>query len=241
MIMTSFHSKKLILNYHDAVLYESDKAILESPTAWLNDACIHFYLTILQQQFPNVKFMDPSVITFLMHQCDDEDLDDFSSGFDKDCDMYFIPINDVHGNTNSWQHQGNGSHWSLLIAIPGTATTTTRSDSIRYAHLDSVSGSNARVAQAVAAVMDKVLGDRGRGGCAVSVVEVWTPQQFNAHACGLHVLYTAKILAKDQFTSIENWETTLVHSKLGKPAFDLEIRQEILAMAVELSHGYKTR
>jgi hypothetical protein len=142
-----------------------------------------------------------------MHQCDDEDLDDFSSGFDKDCDMYFIPINDVHGNTNSWQHQGNGSHWSFLIAIPGTATTTTRSDSIRYAHLDSVSGSNARVAQAVAAVMDKVLGDRGRGGCAVSVVEVWTPQQFNAH---VRADYT-------YFTPPKFWpKINLLRSKTGK-------------------------
>lgn len=232
-MMTFVHSNKLILNYHDAVLYESDKEILESPTAWLNDACIHFYLTILQQQFPSVKFMDPSVITFLMHQCDDEDLDDFSSGFDKDCDLYFIPVNDEHGNTTSWQQEGSGSHWSLLIVIPGTTTTS----SIRYAHLDSVSGSNARVAQAVAAVMGKVLGDRG----AVSVIEVCTPQQLNAYACGLHLLHAAHTLAGDQFTSVENWETALANSTLGKPAFDLDVRREILAKAVEHSHAYRTR
>jgi Ulp1 family protease len=225
------HSNKLILNYHDAVLYESDKNILECPTAWLNDACIHFYLTILQQQFPNVKFMDPSVITFLMHQCDADDLEDFSSGFDKDFVMYVIPVNDGHGNTTSWQHEGSGSHWSLLIVIRGTGTT-----SMRYAHLDSVSGSNARVAQAIASMMAKVLGDRG----AVSVGEVRTPQQLNGYACGLHSLYAAKIIARDEFTSVENWETALENSKLGNPAFDLEMRRYILAKAVELSQAYRT-
>lgn len=39
---------KLLLNYHDAVLYESDLSLLECPTAWLNDAIIHFHLTRLQ-------------------------------------------------------------------------------------------------------------------------------------------------------------------------------------------------
>lgn len=38
-----------LLNYHDAVIYPSDLALLDSPTAWLNDACINFQMARLQQ------------------------------------------------------------------------------------------------------------------------------------------------------------------------------------------------
>ena len=41
---------RLLVNYNDAVIYTSDLAILDLSTAWLNDACINFQLTRLQQQ-----------------------------------------------------------------------------------------------------------------------------------------------------------------------------------------------
>ena len=41
---------KHLLNYHDAVVYPSDLALLNSPTAWLNDACINFQMTRLQHR-----------------------------------------------------------------------------------------------------------------------------------------------------------------------------------------------
>jgi hypothetical protein len=41
---------KLLFNYHDAVIYASDLSILDCPTAWLNDACIHFQMTRLQHK-----------------------------------------------------------------------------------------------------------------------------------------------------------------------------------------------
>lgn len=41
---------KQLLNYHDAVVRASDLALLDSPTAWLNDACINFRLTRLQHR-----------------------------------------------------------------------------------------------------------------------------------------------------------------------------------------------
>ncbi len=39
----------LLLNYHDAVIYASDLALLDSPTDWLNDACINFQMKRLQR------------------------------------------------------------------------------------------------------------------------------------------------------------------------------------------------
>ena len=41
---------RLLVNYNDAVIYTSDLAILDLSTAWLNDACINFQMTRLQQQ-----------------------------------------------------------------------------------------------------------------------------------------------------------------------------------------------
>ena len=40
---------KPLLDYHDAVVYPADLALLDSPTAWLNDACIHFHMARLQR------------------------------------------------------------------------------------------------------------------------------------------------------------------------------------------------
>eukprot|EP00578_Thalassiosira_sp_NH16_P022821 CAMPEP_0181104694 /NCGR_PEP_ID=MMETSP1071-20121207/15569_1 /TAXON_ID=35127 /ORGANISM="Thalassiosira sp., Strain NH16" /LENGTH=309 /DNA_ID=CAMNT_0023187919 /DNA_START=110 /DNA_END=1036 /DNA_ORIENTATION=- len=101
-------TKEHFLNYRDAVIYPSDLAILDSPTAWLNDACINFQMTRLQQTQDERRnaakedeseqkrqkkgaddgdgersdlledlFIDPSVISFLVHQLneDDEDYD----------------------------------------------------------------------------------------------------------------------------------------------------------------------
>ena len=41
---------KHLLNYHDAVIYPSDLALLDSHTARLNDACINFQMTRLQHR-----------------------------------------------------------------------------------------------------------------------------------------------------------------------------------------------
>jgi hypothetical protein len=52
---------RLLVNYNDAVIYTSDLAILDSSTAWLNDACINFQLTRLQQQQRD-RISDVSVV-----------------------------------------------------------------------------------------------------------------------------------------------------------------------------------
>lgn len=218
--MTSFPPNNFILNYHDAVLYNSDVKLLSGESEWLNDACIHFYLTVLQQRYPLVKFMDPSVITFLMHQCDDDDLEDFSSSFDKTCVAYAVPINDGHQHGANWQNPGCGSHWSLLWI---------RSDVVVYTHVDSVTGRNARAALAVANVLSRVLGHNP----GIAVTELRTPQQYNGYDCGLHALAAAEILAGSESCDIECYEELLKNSKLTHPRFGREMRQTILT-AIEL-------
>lgn len=72
-------SDELLFNYHDAVIYQSDLSLLDSPTAWLNDACINFYLTRLQHRRRedgsgnsvdrNDLFLDPYVLSINFHAC----------------------------------------------------------------------------------------------------------------------------------------------------------------------------
>ena len=218
-------SDKFILNYNDAVLYESDLELLASETEWLNDACIHFYLTVLQQRLPHIKLMDPSVVTFFMHQCDDDDMLEFSRSFDKTYSAYIVPINDGHAKSSVWQKVGCGTHWSLLLI---------RSDFV-YLHADSVAGKNSHAAQAVADMMSTILGHN----TLISVTELRTPQQHNGYDCGIHTLAAAEILSGADIRDVSCYEALLGNAKMAHPGFGREMRQLVLARAVELRKEWK--
>ncbi len=139
MMMTS--NNKLLLNYlGDAVIYSSDLAILESPTAWLNSDIIHFWFLRLKNgggesddddDAGNLQvdclLLDPAVISFIMHQLDetDEDYEDEVSNLMSTWNLeqqqrrFFLPINDEYGSSSmrytQGQQQASGSHWSLLL------------------------------------------------------------------------------------------------------------------------------
>lgn len=42
---------KIILSYHDAIIYQSDLKIIKSSTEWLNDRIITFYFEYLKREF----------------------------------------------------------------------------------------------------------------------------------------------------------------------------------------------
>jgi sentrin-specific protease 8 len=228
---TSTLPNGLFLNYNDAVLYGSDMALLDSPTAWLNDACIHFYQTVLaeQQEHQNssVTFMDPSVVTFLIHQCDEEDLQDFSGSLDRESEMYVISINDGHvSSSTAWRRPGAGSHWSLLVILQGPV----------YLHFDSVNGGNAPAAQAVTRVFSNVLGHKRD----ILVTEVNTPQQRNGFDCGLHALGAAEVLVgAGDLRSANDAEIAVTNSELGRPGFALSLRTKIRTKAIEFAKDYR--
>lgn len=220
--MTTFPTNKLVLNYRDAILYGSDFELLRNEKDWLNDACMHFYLTVLQEGHHDIKFMDPSVITFLKHQCDEEDLKEFAASFNRGCCMYMIPINDGHANSTAWQRPGGGSHWSLLC-VRGE----------EYLHFDSVVGNNASAARAVANIFSQILKHDN-----AAVREVKTPQQQNGYDCGLHALAAAELLAAEEFTGSA---TELAFQELGRPGFGLEMRNKVLTKAIDLEQEYRSQ
>ena len=226
----------MILNYHDAVLYQSDLAILQSPRQWLNDACIHFFLTRLSQlhhshsstaDSPTVMrytFVDPSVLSFFMHQWDEEedDSDDDVLGLkqqqqEQQPAAFFLPINDNYVS-QSWATPGGGTHWSLLLVTVFYARSKTDDDtahgaspsSTTFWHFDSSAGSNRGAARAVANKIQKVFStwnrdDRDAGAASTPQLhECTVPQQSNGYDCGLYMLATAEALAAGLTSSFRN-------------------------------------
>lgn len=204
----------LVLNYHDAVLYQSDIALLESNNAWLNDACMNFYLTVLQQREDpiKVKFMDPAVVSFLMHQCDHDDWIEFTTSFTKPTELCIIPINNAHVPSSLWQT--HGSHWSLLVM----------SSREEVWHFDSVSRSNHVAAKAVMEKFQCLFGPTTTTTTNLHLREVVTPQQQNGYDCGLHALCAAEVIPSCK--TVQDAEIMLNERFI--PGFGNEMRLQVL-------------
>lgn len=191
----------LLVNFHDALVYRRDLRILQRRTdLWLNSDLIHFWLRFLQHppsstdttsttsssdhhhhqdlKLDHVLLMDPSVTSFLVHQCNDMDeMNEFCRGtFDDANDSLrwiYLPINDamVAGNDDWWQSTGN--HWSLLriiIRLTAAADHLDRDDdndmgrrdydynvAVRAEHYNSMSGTNESAARSVYDKMRNIL------------------------------------------------------------------------------------
>lgn len=230
----SFGNNKLILNYHDAVIYGSDLALLDSPTAWLNDACIHFQMTRLQQQQSSnsTLFFDPSVISFLMHQCtDEEDIHDFKEGYNNFVNIkkMFVPINNDHATSH--QRPGGGTHWSLLVVV----LLEVRQDQRMYWHFDSIRGNNFNAARAVANKFENVFGN---STAAEEVLECQTPQQENGYDCGIHVLAAAEALCLVKSQDVVSHEAALQEWVSKRESFAIESRKSIASDIRKLAAEY---
>eukprot|EP00977_Amphora_coffeiformis_P004917 scaffold1049_cov168-Amphora_coffeaeformis.AAC.11 len=234
-----FGPDDLVVNFHDACVYGRDLALFESPCEWLNDACINFALTDLQvshdadakvkNQQATTLFLDPAVLAFLMHHCQDQD--DFQD-FVRGCRGFVgitrlvVPINDTLTSQN-WAIPGKGSHWSLLLMernSPG------QDEEIRGFHFDSVTGSiNHNVAQAVA---DKIVYAAG-GALVVTPPRVQscrTPTQRNCYDCGVHVIATAQIIVEVHSSCVQDetpgsYESRLFDQITDGASFCLNLRK----------------
>ena len=191
---------KLLLNYNDACVYSSDLSLLENSSSWLNDACINFQMTRLQKKEENDKssknmlFLDPSVISYLMHQCqDDDEIIDLGNNLQL-CkkNALFIPINDNNGESFQSTMRGNGSHWSLLLVILSNSD-----NKVYHLHFDSSKRYNCSSARIVSKKISYLLMLCGYEGDTevVNVIECKTPQQRNGYDCGIYALALTEILS----------------------------------------------
>ncbi|RHY06750.1 hypothetical protein DYB25_011758 [Aphanomyces astaci] len=165
--------------FHDAQLYDRDLRLFTT-NAWLNDAAIHFYFTVVFHTLcgapADVLLMDPAVVSCMMLQCDDdEDLIDLAQGLQlKEKSLIVLPVND----RRSFDSQG--SHWALLVY----------STAHGFQFYDSSADHNFDSAMEVAGVLGRALGLP-----TDSVVRsVPCPQQHNAYDCGMYVCMVAEWL-----------------------------------------------
>lgn len=255
----------LLLDYHDACVYKSDLRLVESPTEWLNDACINFQMTRLQQKHLKSRangggggapllFLDPAVISYMMHQCDEEDLADLgqlwsadmqrmsTSGADEcqPCGL-FVPINDHNAASSAaFQSVGGGNHWSMLLVVLSCTRKGGEGRACNYSadqmlHFDSHGRCNAPAAKVVGAKICQALSLHNKDPQKkVTLTHCSTPQQNNGHDCGIFALGAAEALSQsplwqgDDITSqdMENAVMDFVHA-FGGAEYAKKVRQKI--------------
>jgi len=266
-------TNKLILNYlGDAVIYSSDLQILDCPTEWLNSDLIHFHSLRLQNEphlvigsdtksgkdnatdssgehHPNIDclFLDPTVISFLMHQLDESDEDEVSSltlawklpppnndakqqqQQQHEIKRIFVPINDQHKSSHMAYTPGQyagGTHWSLLvidIIITSTSEHKTKPEILFYS-FDSHRGYNISAAKAVANKMYSVIQQhytslQRDGLSTVNVIDCEALQQNNDYDCGLYTLGFAEALLRHSNESVNGSNNGLLDEKAIESAF----------------------
>jgi Ulp1 protease family, C-terminal catalytic domain len=216
---------EIVINFSDAVLYGRDLALLESGTAWLNDACLHYGFLFLLERYgesnADAAVVDPSVVSFLVNQVDDDDeFLEFWHGLHQGdqpvgtaCKRYFIPVNDSFGDGRvRWR---SGQHWSLLVVVVSNSTEG-RTETSAF-HFDSLgrASSNLGAASVVllkfmkamkiaSAVQSKqsqsqlsTSGFVPKKGASIQHVTV--VRQLNGYDCGVMVLTTVEALLASSF------------------------------------------
>lgn len=243
----------LVVNYHDACLYGRDISLLYS-NGWLNADCIHYQFKRLQQEFsPDLKhlLLDPSAVSFLMHQCnDDDEMSEFASGyiFFRTSERLFIPVNDNMMPSSQWNVTGLGTHWSLLVLLLSKKQAKVSNQScweISPYHYDSIPGSsNGQAASAVSIKFCKLFQDCIKGTVALNSIHHCTcPYQVNGYDCGMHVLATTEVLLRTTCTEEE------VGVKLKgifdqNPLFCSDLRQRIVhdvQIQIKSQYGMKAK
>jgi len=210
-------ANKVIVNYHDALIYQSDLNLLDEGQ-WVNDACINFGMTHLAVRHEGncqdggsvirMKFLDPSVVSYFMHQLclsDEDDIDELCNLYsmwglsaakstpeqmtsgDYQTLVLFIAVND----NNSTGFGSGCNHWSFLLAVIVNGKHF-------FFHFDSSAGYNQQSAIAVSKRIRDIImvGSNEQSIDDVDVIECRVPQQVNGYDCGLHTLVTAEVVSE---------------------------------------------
>ena len=143
MVYEPIQSMKKILSLLDADIYDRDLELFHPPN-WLNDRCINYCFRRIAHKFTSIILMDPSVVSFLRIQCEDnEEFAELAEGIELHSKTWLlIPIND------SDSFESSSTHWSLLLVhIP----------SCRIFHYDSSEFYNRSAAEGTSKQVYKLL------------------------------------------------------------------------------------
>jgi sentrin-specific protease 8 len=219
-----YDDDQLIINYNDVCVYGRDYKLLKTDDSWLNDTIMQYQLVRLQEVYAPHKhtlFLDPAVISFFMHQC--EDLDEFidfwngcNNGFENS-HRIVLPINDTMSSSNKNWCCDTGTHWSLLVLdIPNDTATS----NLAGYHFDSITQSgNYSSAQDVARKMQSLFDmknpqrntslettntqSHSLNATMMEVIqECVVPKQCNGYDCGVHALINAETIARQPYNFI---------------------------------------
>lgn len=238
---------RLVLNYHDAQLYNSDVALF-THSQWLNDNAINFYFQFLyqtlcvsgdqsqQRDASDVLFVDPAVLSCMMLQCDDDDeYQELASGLQlQQKQLCFIPVN------NNERFGGESSHWSLLVYHRATHS---------FEHFDSSSDCNTRAAKRIMSTFEKMLwlcaGSSEAGANAVADAVTFVnvrdaPQQRNGYDCGMYVLVVAEYLCRQHVMSLSGAKPLSSLQEFVTPERVTKTRLEMPALICRLQLEQKT-
>jgi len=185
----SHETDHIVLSYNDILLRESDLAILQHKTEWINDNIISFaiehYWRTQCKGDRSIKVITPSIsqlIKSLVEVPTDirkEMLDDvFVNSNDMMNSLIVIPVSD-EGITAV---RRGGSHWSLLV-VNSLTKTITHLDS-----MDSMDSSNIVDARLMARILAQYFYQRELN---TEVKVGKCPKQNNGYDCGLHVITNA--------------------------------------------------
>lgn len=136
----------LFLDYHDALIYRSDLALLQ-PGQWLNDRVINFCYRYFEHEDPVVSkailLVDPAVVSFLRIQCaEDAEYHDLYRSLElNDREYVLLPCSD------SSSFDAMSTHWSLVVYHVSTSTAS---------HIDSYHGYNTSSAERIAEKLQRL-------------------------------------------------------------------------------------
>lgn len=192
----------VIDSFRDADLTRAD-LMLFSGGCWLNSSCINYAYRRIEEELENelrqssedaemnakrlstlqsILMMDPSVVSFLVLQCtEDDEFEEFYNGIEVyNRSWILLPVN----NNESFESNESASHWSLLACHVSSGTLL---------HFDSSRLANNEAAKRVAKNLYRLLKRKD----APKVINVASaPQQTNGYDCGIYVILASKRIAQ---------------------------------------------
>jgi sentrin-specific protease 8 len=181
------------ISFKDAVIWENDVELF-APGQWLNDSCINWcFRQILDEEEgaeEDVLLMDPSVVSFMMTQCETaEEEDELVQGQSiSSKKVICLPVSDNEGFSSG------SSHWSLLLCC---APTNSNGNPWRFfVSFDSSSSYNSEAAERVAKKFAQICCWPEPHPGVIHAKNC--PQQTNGYDCGMYVILMARWIVQNR-------------------------------------------
>ena len=208
---------KIILDYHNSLLRQSDLLLLE-PMQWLNDGIVGFWFEYLENDLfgdrDDICFISPEVAHFIKLGSSQDSCAFLEPLNLNSKSLVLLPVN----NSVSPDTPG-GSHWSLLVY---------ERKHQQFYHLDSVHQSNRAHAKSMVSKL-ALLPNDGK------VIELPCTQQLNGWDCGILVCCHAELVLNHHPASIKLLPLLPQSSASSQRSRMLQIISNLAAKNIKIS------